>query len=649
MRVYTILFSLIFVNQLCFSQSVKKLKNHGELAMSVGNYYGAIDEYSEAFKKDSSAEISYLIGECYLEVRDYKNAKIWFEESIKINPKEKPQSEYYLATLLQKEGKLDEANELYKKLSLRYKGENKRFYRFMAKKGVQDISFIKSDASKNEEHISIKHLEKPINGENSDLSPWLKSNNELVFSSLKVDSLITAKNAKEDTNFITFYKANLETNEVKPYDIFPNDKKHHYGNLVFNITNDKAFFNKCYIDGDGEMICQIYTSDLTGDKWSEPEKLNNKINLSGYTNTQPTIQNLKEGVDILYFSSNRPEGKGDKDIWYVMINNGVYSEPKNCGSKINTMGDEITPYYDNKKKYFYFSTNAKTGFGGFDIFKTKGYKNRWSVVNNMGSPINTSLDDFSFVNGTSEISYLVSNRPESYFVNHSMCCDDIFEVHWLDRVHLYSKLNIFEDSTNIKLEDYTVIVERLEDNHYDTINVFENLKNTDSLVLEFEHDKDYEIVVMKKDYITNNIHISTHDIAESDTITSDIPLKKIRKQEIINLDNIYFEFDKDIIKEKSKRELMRMVNFMKANPQVKIEIGAHTDSKGDDLYNLKLSQKRAKKVLQFMIQNGIKSTRMTHKGYGETNPLLPNENPDGTDNEENRKLNRRVELIIFDF
>jgi OOP family OmpA-OmpF porin len=171
------------------------------------------------------------------------------------------------------------------------------------------------------------------------------------------------------------------------------------GNGVLSRDGERFYFTRCERNWQGEMICAIYRSTKEGDRWTKIEKLPPIINDPNYTATQPALgRTAKSDREIIFFVSNRPEGKGGFDIWYTVWDDEKdrYSRPRNLGSRINTVADEMTPFYNLTTRTLYFSSTGKPGIGGFDIFSAFGERRKWSRIKNIGYPINSSYDDLYF-------------------------------------------------------------------------------------------------------------------------------------------------------------------------------------------------------------------------------------------------------------
>ncbi len=190
------------------------------------------------------------------------------------------------------------------------------------------------------------------------------------------------------------------------------------------------------------MICAIYVSTIDEDgKWSEPVMLDEKINNPKYTSTMPSVgTESQKGNDVLYFVSNNPKkGKGKFDIWYTVYykNKKTYSAPRNAGSKINTKGNELSPYYDNETHSLYFSSDGLPGIGGFDVFRAVGDLNKYSPSENMGLPINSSVDDIYYSESKNRgEGFIISNRIGGNFLKNETCCDDIYSFKRIEYIKL---------------------------------------------------------------------------------------------------------------------------------------------------------------------------------------------------------------------
>lgn len=308
-----------------------------------------------------------------------------------------------------------------------------------------------------------------INSGYTDFSPTALGNDTIYFASLRKDSIVKYKHGEDAIFNINIYESvRSEDNTWSTAEIKSelSEEFDHVANGVFG-PNNKFYYTKCYQDPHNEFICSIYSRKIldNGQLDKHEHKLPGKINKNHYTSTQPTFGRFykrkgkaKIWYDVMYYATNRPGGYGGMDIWYSVIDNGKFSAPVNCKKSVNTIRDEITPFYNQAEQKLYFSSNYRYGLGGFDIFSSEGKLKRFRQTENLGMPFNSSYDDTYFVptldtvNATN-IGYLVSNRPGGFALASETCCDDIyrFESYIPDSVTidiLLTELVLTPDSTS---------------------------------------------------------------------------------------------------------------------------------------------------------------------------------------------------------
>jgi outer membrane protein OmpA-like peptidoglycan-associated protein len=351
----------------------------------------------------------------------------------------------------------------------------------------------------------------------------------------------------------------------------------------------------------------------------------------------------KQG-DVLYWVSNRTNGEGGLDIWFSLIDKtGKYGNAQNCGRKINTAGNEGTPFYDPKTGTLYFSSEGQIGLGGYDIFKTRGSQKKWEAAANIGYPENSSVDDMYFtLDDNGYTGYLVSNRVGSISVKSKTCCDDIWRVEYPKKVLYAVRGNVYDQDTRELVTGAKVLF--LDDQQKQ---IGQAVSSKDTLYFwGTRPQKVYSLKATKEGYFTGSATFSVTQKDNDDTLRVDLFMKKI-PHEPVRIRNIFYDFDKASLRSESHAPLDTLYGVLQDNPAIIIEIGANTDSKGNDDYNLKLSQARAQSVVDHLLQKGIPQDRLQAKGYGETNPIAPNTLPNGKDNPEGRQLNRRTEFRII--
>ncbi len=292
----------------------------------------------------------------------------------------------------------------------------------------------------------------------------------------------------------------------------------------------------------------------------------------------------------------------------------------------------------------YFSSDGHINIGGADVFKTKPANGSWSEPENLGMPINSSVDDMYYSwNEKDGIGFVVSNRPGGYGLKSETCCDDIYQLYRY-RIFLAVKGKLVDPDSGNVVKDQVV-------NLYDanTGALIKSYNSKDgSYFFDLNPDKSYKISVARDGYFTGTQLYNTLGKDKSDTASFTVSMKKMVMNKAYSLSNIYYEYDKADLIPASKLVLDTLYDILKENPTITIELSAHTDSKGADKYNEELSQKRAEACTNYLVnEKGIAKDRIVAKGYGKTMPVAPNTNPDGSDNPEGRAKNRRTEFKIL--
>ena len=311
----------------------------------------------------------------------------------------------------------------------------------------------------------------------------------------------------------------------------------------------------------------------------------------------------------LYFVSDAVGGFGGKDIYRCKISGSETGPMENLGEEINTSGDEMFPYVRDSVT-LYFASNGHPGMGGLDLFKaTKDSLGNWSVEN-MGFPINSSSDDFGITfEGKKEKGFFSSNRNDAKGFDHLYS----FEKPVIT-VHIEGFVN---DVDEYPIENAIVrIVGR------DGLNAKVPTKKDGSYQVELERDIKYVMMASAQGYLNQNYELHTSPEEKNETYIVDFYLSPISKPVVI--ENIFYDFDKATLRPESKKALDEMIKMLNDNPNVTIELGAHTDRKGSDKYNERLAQRRAQSVVDYLIAGGIAQDRLEAKGYGESVPKTIN-------------------------
>ena len=404
------------------------------------------------------------------------------------------------------------------------------------------------------------------------------------------------------------------------------------GAAFFSADGQWAFITLCD-RADGLGSCDIYFSELDGDRWLPPKNLGPAVNSSAWESHPSLTHDRKR----LYFASSRPGGRGGSDIWYTEWKNGTWQPPINIGPPINTPGDEYSPMIAADGRTLYFASDYHPGMGRMDLFVSYLSDTGWTTPKNLGYPFNTPGDEQTLcVDAAGRIGYVALERPEG------LGKQDIYAFSlWPEiqpqRAASYVRGFVYDSLTKAPLAARVRIVD-LE--LRDTIRALTSNRVTGEFVTSLPLRSRYALLAEAPGYLFYSQHF---DLRESDQAYElRVPLEKPRKGSTIRLRNVFFEFDRADIKPESEVELLEVVRLLRAHPKWKVEVQGHTDSVGTAMYNQQLSQRRAEAVRQFLIQRGIKAERIQARGYGSSRPIAPNTT------EEGRALNRRTEILFIE-
>jgi outer membrane protein OmpA-like peptidoglycan-associated protein len=404
---------------------------------------------------------------------------------------------------------------------------------------------------------------------------------------------------------------------------------------ALNISQDGQWliFTGCNFP-EGFGSCDLFISYLTPDGWSAPENMGQNIN-SEYWESAPSLSPDKKD---LYFTSNRPGGYGGNDIYVChRLENGRWSVPGNLGPNINTAGDESAPFIHADNSSLYFTSNALPGYGGDDLFVVrKTATGEWGMPENLGYPINTIENEGSLVVAADgKTAYYASDRADSRGQL------DLYSFELRKDVRpartIWVKGKVFDKKTGKGLPSSVELGDLVSKRIISKLQTDE----TGNYLTTLPIGSDYAFNVNRKDYLffSENFMLS-HPTADS-IYQMDIPLQPIEANASIILKNIFFDVNQYELKPASQIELDEVVKLLKENPLVDIQINGYTDNVGKPEDNLLLSLNRAKSVVNYLKSKGIEPRRLSFKGYGDGQPVSPNNTEAG------RASNRRTELKVI--
>ncbi|MBN2272799.1 MAG: OmpA family protein [Bacteroidales bacterium] len=658
--------------------SARQLLKFGKNASRKGDVYTAIFFYEKYYAlRKTNFKINYTLAELHRTARNYEKAKDLYEQVSKKAGKKYPLAQFYYAQMLKSTGDYDNAIDAFNKFrrSIRGEKESKEYSRIIRSE-IEGCDSAKGIIM-NPVNVSIESLNSTINGPHIELSPVPLNDTMFLYASLRIDSLVYFTDENVDTGMPVrqYYMAVKKGLDWQGGALLPepiNLTGVETCNGVLSRDGKRFYFTRCAKNWQGKVICGIYMSIIKDGIWQKPIPLPSSVNDPNYTATQPALgRTAKSDREIIYFVSDRPEGRGGMDLWYMVWDDkrNRYSKIRNLGTRVNTAGDEMTPFYDLPTRTLYFSSTGHPGIGGLDIFSVFGERRKWTRLKNIGFPLNTSYDDLYFtVSRSGEDGFLASNRPGGNSINNETCCDDLYYYRWNEFIRItvkatiypfekdrfgrkkdFSNFDFMNPGENIKPLDNAIIALYLLDKETNEYVFMERYTTRDDGIFYFnlQPDQDYQFKMEGFQYFDSEMYMSTVGFTFSDTIEMPPIWVNVMTDKPIVLENIYYEFNSAELNERSRNVLdTTLLVLLREAPEFIIEIGAHTDSIGETDYNRELSQQRADNVVSYLISKGISSEKLIAKGYGEEHPLAPNTLPDGSDNPAGREMNRRTEFRI---
>ncbi|WP_296385847.1 OmpA family protein [Winogradskyella sp.] len=631
MKTKILAFILILSSSLVFAQT--------KLADKFFNNFGyvkAIELYEKAVEKgENSVHVLTRLGDAYYNNSNSEKATYWYGEALKESKTIDAEYLYKYIQSLRSIGNYEEADKWLKELSAAQQGDSR-----LKGYNPDEVDIYDKLTSKNDVVVDIENL--PFNTKNSDFGSYVH-NSTLYFASARGDGKKVYNWNQEP--FLDLVQVSITgEGDIRNYgsvtDIASSTINTEYHEASVAITNDgKTLYftrdnvnkrNKIGYDKKGTSHLKMYKATLENNQWTNIIELpfNDKMFSTGHPTLSPDNKTL-------YFVSDREGGIGQTDIYSVSINeDGTYGEPENLGELINTEGREMFPFV-SKDNTLYFSSDGYLNLGLLDIFKSYNLRGDRSEPQNMGAPYNSGYDDFAFfLDSETDKGYFSSNRPNGkggddiYSFNSYQCKQEITGV-------------IRDSITGIFLTGVTV---RLID---ETGKVLEekNTKGKSYFYFEVDCNKTYTVVGTKQDYKENKKTVTTTD-ENNKPINADLNLMPLIIDNQIVINPIFFDFDKSNIRTDAEYELENIVDVLRKHPEMVIKIESHTDSRGRDRYNMKLSDRRAKSTRDYIISRGIEANRVQSAiGYGESQLLNKCANRVKC-TEEEHQLNRRSYFYI---
>ena len=600
---------------------------YADQLFSRNEFVEAADHYKKLVRGEKTDNYIHIqLAESYYNIFNTVEAARWYGKALEVNPNLEPETYYKYAQMLKASGRYDAANKAMKKFA-DLMPDDSRSVEFL--KEPDYIPRLRS------QEALFTFVDSGINNSKfSDFSGILTTDNTFYFASARSEEKKTY--GWNEQPFLDIYSATFDLDEEKFKDIKPVSKLngvYHDGPVTITADGQTMYFaSESFRDGEYTVDkkkrlkngkVSVFRATASGKSWGRIQSL--PFNSGEYHVSNPSVS--PDGK-TLYFSSDMPGGFGGMDIWKVSINeDGTYGEPINLGDKINTEGRETFPFIGENGK-LYFASDALKGFGGLDMFvldlTTPG-----SQVMNLGEPINTPKDDFGMSFYPSKnIGFLSTNRVGR---------DDIYKIKPICVNEFV--ITVKDEKTGELLKDTQISILDHKGNVVET-------RFTDSYGIvryDVDCDRTYSLQVEKENYAGKSVELERTRNGKMPVDIELRPVDLIIIDDKIVLGDIFFEFDKSNITQQGAFELNKVVDIMKRNPSMKVKVEAHTDTRGSDVYNLKLSERRAVSTMQYILSKGIDKDRLQAKGYGESNPKV-NCGDDCT--EDQHSVNRRSEFII---
>ncbi|WP_066834125.1 OmpA family protein [Rufibacter ruber] len=587
-------------------------------------------------------------------------AEEWYAKVVAM-PEADPVNIFYYAEALRSNGKYFEAKTQYQNYAMKVPAQAA-----MANAKAQAcdaaLKLLEEPAS------AIVVNETAINSGNADFSPTPYQNG-IIFASDRGGAASSGKDKEERTYgwtgrpFLQMFYAQRNEDSTWQLPVMVDESlnsKYHDGTAAVDSSNTTLYFTRTNmvkvknknintdptswvkkpLSNDYVNRLEIYSAQQDSGKWSNVKPFEyNKV--TEYSVGHPA---LSPDGQVMYFVSDKPGGYGETDIYYTEKQaDGSWGQPVNAGSTINTVGKEMFPAFDQQGN-LYFSSDTHSGFGGLDVFRAKGSRSTWSKPENLRAPVNSPKDDFGLAfmpNQKNElVGYMSSNRDSNNgtddIYSFKLLSNAVLLVTTLERIQMPSKKSTTQPLPDVRLK---LAIQGTTDS---TI-AFSD-RNGEYLYGVMKGNI-YELMGEKFGYLSQSATVNIDTTSLSDTTRVTLIFDKSTVNQSIIIENIYYDLDKWNIRPDAAAELNKLVRTLKDNPSIKIELGAHTDSREGQGYNQLLSERRAQSAVEYLVSQGIARNRLTWRGYGETR--LVNKCADGVEcPEDMHQMNRRTEFKI---
>jgi len=633
-------------------QSLKDLISAGDKYYSKKNYASAIKSYTDALAVNpDEATINFKLGLAYLYSDTKSKAALFIDKAYRLNPAVNPKIDYYLGIAFQNTNEIKKAIQHFED----FKKKNPNVASIADAKIAE--CHIADSLAEHELNVIIENLGPVVNSRFTDHSPILSADgNILIFTSNRPEDP-NAPEGFEDVFVTDQYTGQWSTPKRISKNI--NTK---FNDAAASLSPDgKTLFLYSEL-GAGD----IYSSTFDGKDWTEPKPLNKNINTAQFWETCASVS--PDGKK-LYFASNRDGGFGELDIYVSELDShGQWGKAVNLGDKINTPGNEDSPFIHFDGVTLYFSSDGHPGLGNNDIFFSELKNGKWTKPENIGYPINLwEYDGFFTISRNKRVGYYSTVKEGG------LGGIDIYSIKFLEPkykpkppppVVVVEKKKVenknYVDPSVQKLIDQKIVTilrgKVIDETTAAPLNATVTLVDnetgkvlskiySDPITGDFElhipHGGNYGVTTESIGYLFNSINFNLPKFAEYQEIDTHIIMVKTEIGSKVVLRNIFFDVGKFNLKDQSVSEIQKVQELLVKNPQLKVQINGHTDNTGDAASNKSLSLKRANAVVDYLISKGIDQTKVSAKGYGSERPIVSNDDESG-----GREVNRRTEIEV---
>lgn len=635
MNLLRLIICFIFALVLC--RDIRAQKNFAKDAdgtFKSGKYYSAIVMYKKAYSKErnntAKARIIFQTAECYRLIGDTKQAEIWYKKAVRVKYQD-PIAILYYAEAKKANGKYDEAYIEYNNYREKVPNDSR---------GLNGITSceLAQEWMDNPSRYEVNNVVL-INSTEADFSPvYAKKNYKvLTFTSSRDGTLGKETDGTSGQNYTDLWKTKVDRKGKWSTPVLIEgavNSEYNDGAATFDKKFSSMYFTRCPVLRTPQNPCQIYTSKKKGKGWDDPKLL--PLAPDSFTVGHPTVStdNMQ-----LFFISDMDGGYGGKDVWGSNYDKKKkeWQTPVNLGPEVNTSGDEMFPFI-HVDGSLYFSSNGHIGMGGLDIFRAILDGEKWGNVTNLKYPMNSAGDDFGIIfEGKADRGYFTSNRKGG------KGGDDIYYFVSPQLTFTLQGVVIDADTRAVLIEATVVLVGD------DGTSLEETTDEVGSYFFQLSPSTNYEVTASMPKYLSDQGKETTVGLEQSEDLVHDFELKSIKKP--IELPNILYDLDKWFLRSESKAALDALVQTLNDNPNIVIKLMSHTDSRAEDKYNIELSEKRAKSVVDYLISQKIESDRLEYQGYGEKKLLISDSKIRKMKTEEEKEAahqkNRRTEFQVL--